>query len=104
MFYFQMTGGGLPSDDGSMPYCTFAAGTNQGNSAGQGEITGDSCFPIGLATDSATLLVRVRLLGIPAFRSDSLRSSLGRLIRPRIRKSFKSLSLAGKKGDKPLRL
>jgi len=53
MFYFQMTGGGLPSDDGSMPYCTFGAGTNTGNSAGQGEITGDSCFPIGLVAQQS---------------------------------------------------
>ena len=36
-----------------MPYCTFAAGTNQGNSAGQGEITGDSCFPIGLVAQQS---------------------------------------------------
>merc|ERR1712127_1161725 len=53
MFYFQMTGGGLPSDDGSMPYCTFGAGTNTGNAAGQGEITGDSCFPIGLVAQQS---------------------------------------------------
>jgi len=53
MFYFQMTGGGLPSDDGSMPYCTFGAGTNTGNACGQGEITGDSCIPIGLVAQQS---------------------------------------------------
>ena len=53
MFYFQMTGGGLPSDDGSMPYCTFGAGTNTGNAAGQGEINGDSCFPLGLGAQQS---------------------------------------------------
>uniref|UniRef100_A0A6C0ELB8 Uncharacterized protein n=1 Tax=viral metagenome TaxID=1070528 RepID=A0A6C0ELB8_9ZZZZ len=51
-----MTGGGLPIDDGSMPYCTFAAGTNQGNSAGQGEITGDSCVPIGLVSQQSWVI------------------------------------------------
>jgi len=50
MYYFQMTGGGLPADDGAMPYCTFGAGVQNGNSAGQGEITGTSCFPIGQVT------------------------------------------------------
>ena len=53
MFYFQMTGGGLPSDDGSMPYCTFAVDRAHGNAAGQGEITGDSCFPIGLVNQQS---------------------------------------------------
>ena len=50
MYYFQMTGGGLPSDNGSMPYCTFNAGEDTGNSAGQGQITGDGCFPIGVVS------------------------------------------------------
>ena len=31
MYYFQMTGGGLPSDDGAMPYCTFGSGAANGN-------------------------------------------------------------------------
>eukprot|EP00729_Bicosta_minor_P007117 gene7117-931_t len=53
MFYFQMTGGGLPSDDGSMRYCTFGAGTNTGNAVGLGEIYGDSCFPIGLVAQQS---------------------------------------------------
>eukprot|EP00729_Bicosta_minor_P013507 gene13507-19101_t len=53
MFYFQMTGGGLPSDDSSMPYCTFGSGANTGNAFGQGEITGDSCFPIGLVAQQS---------------------------------------------------
>ena len=47
MYYFQMTNGGLPTDDGLMPYCTFSAGVKTGNSVGQGEINGSSCFPIG---------------------------------------------------------
>eukprot|EP00729_Bicosta_minor_P000334 gene334-30610_t len=53
MLYFQMTGGGLPSDDSSMPYCTFGSGTNTGNAFGQGEIAGDSCFPIGLVAQQS---------------------------------------------------
>lgn len=53
MLYFQMTGGGLPSDDSSMPYCTFGSGANTGNAFGQGEITGDSCFPIGLVAQQS---------------------------------------------------
>lgn len=48
-----MTGGGLPSDDSSMPYCTFGSGANTGNAFGQGEITGDSCFPIGLVAQQS---------------------------------------------------
>jgi len=47
MYYFQMTNGGLPSDQGAMPYCTFSQGKEQGNSVGQGQIEGDACFPIG---------------------------------------------------------
>merc|ERR1719272_2882759 len=53
MYYFQMTGGGLPNSQGSMPYCTFASGSDTGNSVGQGEITGDSCFPIGLVAQQS---------------------------------------------------
>ena len=34
MYYFQMTGGGLPSDDGAMPYCTFGSGAANGNAVG----------------------------------------------------------------------
>jgi len=47
MYYFQMTNGGLPSDQGAMPYCTFSEGKEQGNAVGQGQIEGDACFPIG---------------------------------------------------------
>ena len=43
----QMTNGGLPSDQGAMPYCTFSEGKEQGNAVGQGQIEGDACFPIG---------------------------------------------------------
>ena len=42
-----MTNGGLPSDQGAMPYCTFSEGKEQGNAVGQGQIEGDACFPIG---------------------------------------------------------
>jgi hypothetical protein len=44
MYYFQMTGGGLPSD---MPYCTF---NSTGNAA---VIAGDKCFPLGLVAQQS---------------------------------------------------
>jgi hypothetical protein len=56
MYYFQMAGGGLPNAAGAMPYCTFADGQDSGNSMGQGEITGDTCFPIGLVAQQSWVI------------------------------------------------
>ena len=43
----QMTNGGLPSDQGAMPFCTFSSGKEVGNAVGHGQIEGDTCITIG---------------------------------------------------------
>jgi hypothetical protein len=56
MYYFQMTSGSLPNAAGAMKYCTFADGQDSGNSMGQGEISGDTCFPIGLVAQQSWVI------------------------------------------------
>lgn len=53
VYYFQMTGGGLPSSPGSMAYCTFSSGLENGNAAGRASINGSSCFPIGAVSQQS---------------------------------------------------
>ena len=49
MWYLKLTGNGLPTTPGAMPYCTFAEGVEQdGIAVGQGPVSGNStCIPYG---------------------------------------------------------
>jgi hypothetical protein len=53
LYYFQMTGSGLPPSAGTAPRCTFIDGFNQGNAAGQYDITEEYCYSIGLVANQA---------------------------------------------------
>ena len=56
MYYFQMTGGGLPADDGAMPYCTFGAGMANGNSVGDcRSVARDENATVGRAASTPSL-------------------------------------------------
>ena len=58
MYYFQMTNGGLPSGNGTMPYCKLDSATEFGNSVTQGDITGNSCFSIGKVSQQQWTLIK----------------------------------------------